>query len=145
MLLYDKTQQRESLDYLELCQRTIPCKMFLTRYPYLILQLCQESDQDRYAEDYLCHVSLIDEISDQDRNVVKKSEFNNNPNLNIDPNIPYANLIGQRVTAGVSMNDPVDGQEKIFFLFPDLAVRTIGDYRFQCRLVDLKRYLWTQN
>ncbi|KAJ3304454.1 hypothetical protein HDV03_002798 [Kappamyces sp. JEL0829] len=37
------------------------------------------------------------------------------------------------------MDDPADGQKRLFFLFNDLSVRTMGEYAIGCFIFDLRR------
>jgi len=52
----------------------------------------------------------------------------------------YANCRGPRVKPVTELIDPQDRQLKRFFIFDELAVRSRGEYRLVCSLVDLDRY-----
>ncbi|KAJ3302590.1 hypothetical protein HDV03_004841 [Kappamyces sp. JEL0829] len=42
------------------------------------------------------------------------------------------------------MRDPVDGTIKSFFLFTDLAIRAMGEFKLECTVVDMTRCLERQ-
>lgn len=69
-----------------------------------------------------------------------KAEASKNPNLKIDAKSVYQNLVGQQISSGTILVDPVDNTEKIFFIFPDLAVRTAGEYKFHFSLMNMNMY-----
>ncbi len=50
----------------------------------------------------------------------------------------YPNMRGARQSTGTRLLDPEDGMEKIFFVFADLSIRTMGRYRIVCRLFNMK-------
>lgn len=89
---------------------------------------------------FLCHVSLCDADKESDMTIVKRSDLTLvHHSSNIDNTVPYQNLVGQRIASGRILHD-TDGQKQIFFIFADLAVRTIGKYRLLCKLIDMTRY-----
>lgn len=45
-------------------------------------------------------------------------------------------LLGETITKGVVLVDPEDGKAKIYFIFNDYHIKTPGDYRFLCYLLD---------
>jgi hypothetical protein len=49
-------------------------------------------------------------------------------------------LAGQSTCCGLVLNDPVDGAPKLFFVFQDLAVKVVGQYRLLCHIVDISRF-----
>lgn len=130
-------------------QSILCCNFNLNRHPDLILQLSipdstsieyQFITRQIHPASFVCFLSLIDEDTNDDKNTVRKSEENKNPKLNIDPEIPYQNFIGQRISTGILLVDPVDNKQRIFFIFPDLAIRTTGEYKLQIDLINMDRY-----
>ena len=51
----------------------------------------------------------------------------------------YSNCRGPRVKPITELVDPEDNQSKQFFIFDELAVRSRGEYRLVCTLMDLTR------
>ncbi|KAJ3272056.1 hypothetical protein HDV01_006008 [Terramyces sp. JEL0728] len=49
----------------------------------------------------------------------------------------HENVIGKTTVEGLVLTDPEDGSCKIFFIFNDLYIKTPGEYRFYCQLVDM--------
>ncbi|KAJ3324745.1 hypothetical protein HDV06_006053 [Boothiomyces sp. JEL0866] len=49
----------------------------------------------------------------------------------------HENIFGRTTVEGLVLTDPEDGCSKIFFVFSDLYIKTPGDYRFHCQLIDL--------
>lgn len=45
-------------------------------------------------------------------------------------------LSGQKTSSGVILNDPEDGNPRLFFIFPDLSVRVLGEYYLLCHIYD---------
>lgn len=86
-------------------------------------------------ESLLCNVTLLDAESKQDKTIVARIENESNP-----VEVAYQNLVGQRAILGKALRDPNNGQESIFFIFTDLAIRIPGAYQMRCDLIDLKRY-----
>jgi hypothetical protein len=105
---------------------------FYCRYPGLVLQLdtIDIKQETVELESFVCQLSLVDNETYEDRTTVRKS----------DEKQPYQNLVGQRISTGIVLCDPDDGVKKLFFIYPDLAVRIIGEYRLQCQLMQLSRY-----
>jgi hypothetical protein len=89
----------------------------------------QDNQADLERESFVCHISLFDSDTDEDRTTIRKS----------DDTQLFQNLVGQRVSSGTILSDPDDGIKKLFFIYPDLSIRVIGEYRFLCYLVNLSR------
>jgi hypothetical protein len=51
----------------------------------------------------------------------------------------YGNCRGPRVKQVTELVDPEGSQVKQFFIFDELAVRSRGEYRLVCTLMDLTR------
>ena len=47
-------------------------------------------------------------------------------------------LLGHLVVQGILLHDPIDHQLQIFFIFPELSVRSAGDYRLCCHVIDME-------
>lgn len=47
---------------------------------------------------------------------------------------------GGKVVSPLRLIDPDDHQKKLFFVFPDLAVKTNGRFRLVASLVNFERY-----
>jgi hypothetical protein len=47
------------------------------------------------------------------------------------------NLRGSKLAKGLALIDPQDGISKIFFLFSDLSVRAMGEYRIELTAFDM--------
>jgi hypothetical protein len=132
----------------------IPTLSYL--YPGLVLLLEQDKShttksnaterKQLEALKFVCCVSLIDPSLDNgdicacDANHVKvpKSLRHLRGNLFVSP------LAGQRVSTGTILNDPVDGMPKLFFIFPDLSVRIVGEFKLKCSLMNLDKYSFTK-
>jgi hypothetical protein len=89
----------------------------------------QDAPDDLERQSFVCHLSLFDSDTEEDRTIIRKS----------DDTQLFQNLVGQRVSSGTILSDPEDGIKKLFFLFPDLSIRIIGEYRFVCNLINLSR------
>jgi hypothetical protein len=107
----------------------------LHRHPPLILEL-QDYDPNRI---YTCHVTLISNLSDENRSTVGKKQVRIS---NLKPNSYqcYDCLVGPQIVLGQLLKD-TNLQNGLFFIFPDLSIRTQGDYRLQCRIIDMISYL----
>lgn len=84
-----------------------------------------------------CHISLIDKRTNQDRSTVQRTENNLNYNLLIDTSTPYQNIVGSRMQPGMLLIDPSDNIRKVFFIFNDVSIRVIGEYRIKCELINM--------
>jgi hypothetical protein len=50
------------------------------------------------------------------------------------------NLRGTKTNCGRVFRDPYTGLESLFFVFNDLAVRTMGNYRIQAIILDMDEF-----
>ncbi|KAJ3326139.1 hypothetical protein HDV06_000015 [Boothiomyces sp. JEL0866] len=58
---------------------------------------------------------------------------------------PYTqNFSGEMVKSGVVLHDKENGKHKIFFLFEDLNIKVVGDYKFSCVAIDTERGLFSE-
>ncbi|KAJ3344501.1 hypothetical protein HDU91_000218 [Kappamyces sp. JEL0680] len=80
---------------------------------------------------------MLDPCHGADKSTVIVREFDGQDDTQ-DP-IFYNNLRGSRHLTAVVMDDPADGQKRLFFLFNDLSVRTMGEYAIGCFIFDLRR------
>lgn len=111
--------------------------LYLIRFPCLILQLnLQSKSRNLNSFSFICHVSLCDSDGNRDKSIVSSLH----PDTNIQ--VRHQTLIGQRTIAGRILRDPEDGQQKIFFIYSDLSIRILGDYRIRCQLINLEWFLW---
>ena len=51
---------------------------------------------------------------------------------------------GKTQSSGIVLVDPTDQKTKFFFVFPDLAIKSHGDYRIVARLIDVSRFFSLQ-
>ena len=86
---------------------------------------------------YICHVSLCNEAK-QDHSLIYGSDRTGKWSP-IRPHV--ATLVGKRTSSGIVLNDPEDGQPKLFFVFPDLSVRILGQYHLLCHICDVFKYI----
>jgi hypothetical protein len=130
----------------------IPTLSYL--YPGLVLLLEQDKSHSNSSNtrknlealNYVCSVSLSESSANNidicacDANHVKvpKSLRHLRGKLFVSP------LAGQRVSTGTILNDPVDGIPKLFFIFPDLSVRIVGEFKLKCSLMNLDKYSFTK-
>lgn len=47
------------------------------------------------------------------------------------------NLRGTRQTNAIPLLDPLDNKKKLFFVYTDLSVRVMGDFRIECSVVNI--------
>jgi hypothetical protein len=112
--------------------------------PALIVELTEFDNLDNKSRtgtgisitDLICVVGLRDGRSNVDKSTVilparweEDEERNENESNSISNSIKLiSNIRGQRIKHAVQLTDPVDGIEKPFFIFDDLAIRTQGHY-----------------
>ncbi len=102
-------------------------------YPELVLQLDATIDINEYCGTFVCHVTLIDQQHQESSTVLRPPRVNRPTNNN-----DYVtNIVGTRTQMGQVCKDPVDGIPKIFFMFHDLGIRTLGTFRLSCQVVDM--------
>lgn len=83
---------------------------------------------DSMAHNYTCGISLFNpETSENCSTLINKQ-------LSL-----HQTLLGQTVVTGQVLEN-MDGQDTIFFIFPDLSVRIQGTFALRCTLVDITRY-----
>jgi hypothetical protein len=87
-------------------------------YPELVLEL-------RNVEKgiYLCHVHVTS-IDQTDSSILIRKEKQ------------YENVTGTKIQTSAWKRDPVDGKEKCFFMFADLGIRAMGEYRLVCNVIN---------
>ena len=91
----------------------------------------------------MCHVILCDETTDENASVIDSSDRKPRRDKNGKVALVPANLttcVGKQCIEGQVLNDPIDGQPKLFFVFQDLSLRVLGKYRFLCYLIDMTQY-----
>ena len=87
---------------------------------------------------YICIVELVEHQTKAQRSTV----IVQTKSVHLDA--PYqVNLRGTKTNCGKVLRDPDTGKESLFFVFNDLAVRTMGFYRLQAIIFDMDRYVWT--
>ncbi|KAJ3334957.1 hypothetical protein HDU91_002433, partial [Kappamyces sp. JEL0680] len=74
-----------------------------------------------------------------DRSYVLSAGYGSNSLESCNEPLYLENLRGLRHSNGMLMRDPVDGTIKSFFLFTDLAIRAMGEFRLECTVVDMTR------
>ncbi|KAI8892523.1 velvet factor [Globomyces pollinis-pini] len=76
------------------------------------------------SQRYICHLTLLssnnqhcDYFLDKDGSVMN-------------------NIVGESVVGSVTLYDPVNSKQGLFFVYHDISIRLTGTYRFSCRVVD---------
>ncbi|KAJ3368686.1 hypothetical protein HDU91_000392 [Kappamyces sp. JEL0680] len=90
---------------------------------------------------FLCTTRIISEDG-LDRSFVINSDLGYS--LEVDPakdvlSSPryQENLRGTRQTNAIPLLDPLDNKKKLFFVYTDLSVRVMGDFRIECSVVNI--------
>ena len=83
------------------------------------------------ARRLLCHVSLRSTDS-----ACEKFFFKSENDLGKEFMV---NLIGDQVSTGDILLDPIDNESKLFFTFTNLSIRLMGKYSLDCKVYDLDR------
>jgi hypothetical protein len=108
--------------------------------PPLILQIDYDSIDNNsssklsnLATQLVCHVNIKAANDDTNMSFLALAGI---PDP-IPPEQLIRTMLGQSTTAAQMLRD-VDGSKKLFFVFPDLAIRIQGEYRIECHIMNIK-------
>ncbi|KAI8896618.1 velvet factor [Globomyces pollinis-pini] len=101
--------------------------------PPLIVELEYPNTYDKnllLVESYMCHLSLFSKDKKECQSVVR---YEKNPESCI-----QKLLLGDDPISGVVLQDPMTGNEGLFFIFPRLSVRFAGIYTICCTVMNMQ-------
>lgn len=112
--------------------------------PPLILQLAftgsilSPLQMTNLASRLICHVSLAgpDPAANQSHLILSNADPSQIQESARPENL-VKTLLGQTAVNAMILEDVADGNKRMFFVFPDLAIRIQGEYRLVCHVADM--------
>lgn len=107
--------------------------------PILILQLVVDGNSKSTSTvpanllQFVCHTTLSSSDANVDSSTLIISESLSSSSSLVE------NFKGTKCKSPILARDPVDSKMKLFFVFPDLAIRVSGTYRVVCRIFDISK------
>jgi hypothetical protein len=92
----------------------------------------------------ICHVLLLDANTNDIQttiNTLGAKKMRNRNGIEEQLDSATTNMSGQKTATPLFLCDPLEQQEKLFFVFHDLCIRVKGEYKLKCIIMDMNRYL----
>ncbi|KAJ3320496.1 hypothetical protein HDV06_005225 [Boothiomyces sp. JEL0866] len=98
-----------------------------TTKPYLKSLI--KTREELESLNYFCHLVLLSADGKEIQTLIKNSIYSKS--------MYTVNFTGDTMMSGQVLNDPVDGEPYIFFVFPEMAIRVPGEYSILCRVQNM--------